>query len=123
MSQHVFALPDLVIPNTQTDSNVLYAAGAPTAPNMATTGDGFRDADSITIWGPDTLPETVTVHVDSTEPQATNFNPLSRGGSDVTIPAGKAFTIELISFKALKLVAGVGVAAQRTFKVTKTVWV
>lgn len=123
MSLHVIAMPDLVIPNTQTDSNILYAAGAPTAPNMATSGEGFRDADSITIYAPDVLAETVTVQVDSTEPVATNFNPLSRGGADVTIPAGKAITLELLSFKALKLVAGVGVAGTKTFKVTKSVWI
>jgi hypothetical protein len=122
MSLHVIALPDLVIPNAGTDSNILLAHGLPTAPNMATTGDGFRDADSITIFAPDTLPETVTVQVDSSE-TAVNFNPLFRGAADVTVPAGKAITIELLSFKALKVVAGAGVAAQRTFKVNKNVWI
>jgi hypothetical protein len=121
MSQHVLPLPDLVILNAATDSNVLLASGLPTAPNMATTGDGFRDADFVTIHAPDTLPETVTLHVDSSE-AAVNFNPLYRGGADVTIPAGKAVTIDELAFRAMKLVSGVGVAAQRTFKVTKTVW-
>lgn len=121
MGQHQFPLPDLVIPSGQTDSNVLLATGRPTAPAMATSGDGFRDADSITISAPDTLPETVTVHVDTDE-SAVNFNPLFRG-ADVTIGAGKAVTIDLISFRALKLVAGAGVAAERRFEVNKAVWV
>ncbi len=122
MSQHTFPLPDLVVANAATDSNVLLERGAPTAPNMATTGDGFRDSDSITIHAPDTLPETATVHVDSAE-VAVNFNPLQRGGADVTIPVGKSVTIDLISFKALKIVLSVAAGAQRTFKVTKGVWV
>lgn len=123
MSLHIITMPDMVIPNAGTDSNIAYASGSPTAPNMVTTGDGFRDADSITIYAPDTLPETVTVQVDSTEPAATNFNPLQRGGADVTVPAGKAVTVDSISFRAMKLVSGVGAAAQRTFKVTKAVWI
>lgn len=122
MGMHQMPLPDLVIASAGTDSNILLSAGAPTAPNMATTGDGFRDADSITIFAPDTLPETVTVHVDSAE-SAVNFNPLQRGGADVVIAAGKAVTIELISFKALRLISGVGTAATRTFKVIKGVWI
>ena len=123
MSLHIIAMPDMVIANGATDSNIAYAAGSPTAPNMATTGDGFRDADSITIYAPDTLPETVTIHVDSSEPAATNFDPLQRGGADVTVPAGKAVTLDLISFKAMKLVSGVGTGGIRTFKVTKAVWI
>lgn len=122
MSLHVFDLPDLVIANGQTDSNILTASGAPTAPNMASTGFGYRDADSITIFGDDTLPETVTVHTSNLE-SGGDFDPLSRGGVDVTIPAGKSITIELLSFKALKLVAGVAVAGARTFKVNKNVWI
>lgn len=122
MSLHQFSLPDLVIPNGQTESNVLLSAGLQ-AGSMVTTGDGYRDADSIGINAPDTLPETVTVHVDTSEPGATNFNPLFRGGADVTVPAGKHTTIDLISFKALKLVAGAAVGAERRFRVNKSVWV
>lgn len=122
MSLHHFSLPDLVIPNGQTESNVLLAHGLVVG-SMVTTGDGFRDADSITIHPPDTLPETVTVHVDSSEPGATNFSPLQRGGVDVTVPAGKATTVELISFKAMKLVASGATGGIRTFKVNKAVWV
>lgn len=122
MGQHQMPLPDLVVQSAATDSNVLLATGAPIAPEMATTGDGFRDADAITIFAPDTLPEVATVHVDSAE-TAVNFNPLQRGGADVTIAAGKAVTIELISFKALKIVLGGAAGATRTFKVNKSVWV
>lgn len=122
MGLHQMPLPDIVVQPAATDSNILLSAGAPTAPNMVTTGDGFRDADSITIFAPDTLPETATVHVDSAE-SAVNFDPLQRAGVDVAIGAGKAVTIELISFKALKIVLSVGAAATRTFKVVKGVWI
>lgn len=112
MGQHSFPLPDFVIANAATESGVL---------RDYLDGDGFRDADSITIHAPDVLAETVTVQV--ADVAGGNFNPLSRGGADVTIPAGKSVTIELLSWKAMKLVAGVAVAAARTFKVTKSVWV
>lgn len=123
MGQHMFALPDLVIPNGTALSNVLTATGAPTAPNMATDGAGFRDADSISIAAPATLPEATTVQVSMDESGAEGWHNLVRGGADVTIAAGKAVTVELISFKAIRLSAGGNVAAQRTFKVTKGVWV
>jgi hypothetical protein len=88
---------------------------------MVSSGDGYRDADSITVFSPDTLPETVTLHVADVE--GGNFNPLSRGGADVTFAAGKASTLELISWKAMKLVASGAVGAERRFKVNKSVWV
>lgn len=122
MSKHTMPLPDLVIANGQTDSNVLKSHGVPTAPDMATTGDGFRDADTITINAPDTLPEAVVVHVDSAE-STVNFNPLMRDGGQVLLSPGEAVTIDGLSFKALKLVATPAVAGTRTFKVTKEVWV
>lgn len=122
MSQHQISLPDLVIASGQTDSNVLKSEDRNATTGIA-SGDGFRDADSISIHAPDTLPEAITVHVDNAE-SAVNFNPLQRpAGTDVTIVAGKTITISDIAFKALKLVAGAAVGAARTFKVTKVVWV
>jgi hypothetical protein len=97
-----------VIASGQTESNAFLASR------------DFRDADSITIWGPDTLPESVTVHVaDNEAPAASDYAALSRGGADVTIPANKAITVELPSFRAMKLVAGAAVGAERRFKVNK----
>lgn len=118
MSRHLLSLPDLVIPNGGTESNVLLATGLV---GMTTSGDGFRDADGITIFAPDTLPETVTVHVAEAE-SGGNFNPLQREGADVVVPVGKTATIDAISFKALKLVS-LAVAAERRFKVNKSVGV
>ena len=115
MGRHMFPLPDLVIANGQTTSNTI---------NDYLAGDGFRDADSITIHAPDTLPETVTVNVDSGPAGApVNFNALQRNGADVTIPVGKSVTISGLSFRGLQLVAGGAVAGTRTFKVTKDVFV
>lgn len=121
MGKHVMPLPDLVISSGQTVSNVLTARGAPTAPNMATTGDGYRDSDFITIHAPDTLPEAVVVNV--SDRSGGNFNPLQRNAVDVAVPAGKSITVDGISFEQLELVAGGAVAATRTFKVEKGVWV
>jgi hypothetical protein len=118
MSQHMFPLEDLVIASGQTESNVLIAEGAIVA--GVHDGTGYRDADSITIFAPDTLPESTALHV--AEAVGGNFNALFRGGADVTIPAAKAITVELISWKAMKLVAA-AVAAERRFKVNKGVWV
>lgn len=113
MSRHVFPLPDLVIPIGTAESNVIYDY---------LDGDGFRDASDITVFGPDTLPETVEVQVDSSR-TATNFNPLNNEvGAVINVPPGEAIAIEGTAYKALKLVSTSGnVAATRTFKVNKSV--
>lgn len=118
MSRHSFPLPDIVVASGQTASNALLERGAPVAPNMASTGDGFRDADAITIEAPAVLAEVATVQVAEAEVGGT-FNALQRAGADVTIAAAKAITIEGISFKALRINLGGAAAATRTFKVTK----
>lgn len=119
MSRHNTPLPDLVVANAATLSNVLTERGYPTAPNMATDGFGFRDGDNITIEAPAVLAEVATVQVAELESGGT-FDALVRGGADVTIAAGKAVSIELLSFKALRISLGGAAAAQRTFKVTKS---
>lgn len=120
MSDHVFPLPDLVVASGQTLSNILYADGL--ISGGVTSGDGFRDARSITIHAPDTLPEVATVHVDSSKTATpNNFNPLQRGTTpvDVTVPQAESVTIELLSIAALRIVLGGAAGATRTFKVTK----
>lgn len=122
MSQHIFPLADLVVASGQTDSNVLSSDGA--IVDMAHSGDGFRDASYITIFAPDTLPELATVYVDSGLPGApVNFNPLQRAGADLTVPAGKAVTVDGVSFRAIRITLGGAAGATRTFKVNKGVWV
>lgn len=122
MSGHTFPLPDLVVPSGQVNSNTLLSAGAPVAPNMATDGFGFRDADFITIYGPATLPEVAAVQVAEAEVGGTPVT-LRRNGADVTVVAGRAETIDGISFKAIRIALGGAAAATRTFRVTKGLWV
>ena len=96
-----FSIPDLVILSGATESGALSGI--------------FENARAITIWSPDTLPETVTVH---SAPESTaDFDPHQSGGADITLPAAKATTIDLAgTIGSLKLVAGGAVAADRTFK-------
>lgn len=111
MSSHVARLQDMVIPSGQTDSNVLLAHR------------DFSDADGITIFSPNVMPETVTVYVAGVDnPAAGDFRALQRNDLDFVLAAGKAETIALLPYKAIKLVASAAVAADRTFNVDKLFW-
>ena len=116
MSYHTIALPDLVIANGATDSNILYAQ------------PHFRDADTIKLYGPTVMPETVTVYVspvgsEASPPAAGDWRVLvNDSGANVTVPAGKAISIDLPSYGAIKLVASGAVAAARTIAATKGMW-
>lgn len=108
MSGQIVSMGTLSIAAGQTDSAALLA-----------TRD-FREADSISIFAPAVLPETVTLQGAPNEsPAAGDWMTVSRGGADVSVPAGKVVTIELPSFKALRLHAGGAVAAQRDFPMNK----
>ena len=121
MSQYMVGLPDLVIPNAGTDSNILYERGV--IAGGVTDGFGFRDADNIEIFAPATLPESVVVQVDSAfQAPPDNFDTLQlTPGTDLTIQAGKSIVIVGPSFRQLKLHATVAVGGARTFKVNKRV--
>ena len=106
MSGHVSIVTSFVIESGQTESNTL-------------TATDFRDADSLSIFAPTTLPETVTLQAaPNSSPVAADWVDVDRGG-DVTMVAGAVKTIELPAFMALRLRAGVAVAATRTFPVNK----
>lgn len=96
------SLGTLQIANTATESAILDF----------TTGEHAWVKDMIVV-APDTLPETVTIHVakDSTG----NFNALQSGGTDITLPVAKATHVGPVAYRFLKLVAGVAVAADRDF--------
>lgn len=108
MSSWIQAIASLVVANGATASNVLRA------------GRDFRDADSLTLFGPNGLAEVATVQVsyeDSDNPTA--WFALSRGGADVTVAANKAITVELPSFLAVRILLGGAAGAERTFRVNK----
>lgn len=108
MAYYRAKLPDLIISSGFASSNLLPV------------GD---DATSITIIGPSALTSSVTVRVatDSTTATASAvLADLTSGGSDVTIAAGDAVTINPSAWRSVLLVSGSAEAAQRTFKVIKT---
>lgn len=110
MSGQVVSLTDLVVSNGQTLSNALIASR------------DFRDADSLTLFAPGTLPETATVQVGYDEDTAGTWYPLFRSGADVALPAGKAITIELPSFRRLRISLSGAAGADRTIRITKGFW-
>ena len=110
MSGQIVTLDDLVVANGQTNSNALVAS------------QHFRDADSITVFGPGTLPETATVQVGDDENLGGTWYNLFRSGADVIIPAGKAITMELPSFRRLRISLSGAAGGTRTFKTNKGFW-
>lgn len=100
----------LTIANGQTLSNELKGTEGKVA--LGTLTDA-------TIFAPATLPETVTVLVAPTDvPAGGDYLALQVAGADVTVPANKAKQVAsgLGGAKALRLSAGVGVAADRVFQ-------
>ena len=95
-------LGTLVIASGQTDSNTLSFL----------TGAASR-VEALAIAAPDTLPETVTVHV--LLPGAADYNPLRSSGADVVLAPGKTDEIDTIAFGTMKLIAGGAVGGDRTF--------
>jgi len=93
----------LVIPNTGTESPVL---------DLKESGSRYRI--TMGFGSPATLPETVKIHVARTT--TGTFFVLQTGGVDITLPAGKGTVVDLMTWGALKLVAGGAVAAARTFE-------
>lgn len=100
-------------------TNLVIAAAA-TESNVLTVAD-IRDAESIAIFAPAVLPETVKVQIaNSASPVAADWRDLDEGAGDIVIAAGQARVLDFLSFMALRLQAGVGVAAERVFNVNKT---
>ena len=105
MARHTVELPDLVIPNAGTVSNVVEDKLA------------FDAAVDFIIWGPSALDGTVTVEVAPNQgPSAGDFSPLQvTPGTNVTVAADRAPVIAAAGFKALRLVSGTTETSERTF--------
>ena len=80
-----------------------------------THGVKARMCRSITIYGPETLPETVTVEVQPLSGGA--WRTLQSAGTDIGVGVGKAVIIEPSKFGDARLHAGGAVAADRAFAV------
>ncbi len=111
MARSIHDLGTLSIANAGTVSNALSGAGVVQA--------AFGALNILMIFTPATLPETVNIEVAPViSPQAADWKRLQwQPGTDVTLPAGKAVNIPLVSgFKALRIVSQAAVAAQRDFR-------
>jgi len=94
---------------------------------------GFEDAEALVIYAPAALTGTVTLQVapdreaserdqSGAAAAAIVWATMQSGGSDITIPAGKALTLTDIGFRQMRLVSGSAEGADRTFKVSKQVY-
>lgn len=109
--------------------NILIASGTTTSAAIG----GFDDAEALVIYAPAALTGTVTLQV-APDRQASErdqslaaapavvWSTMQSGGSDITIPAGKALTLTDIGFRQMRLVSGSSEGADRTFKVSKQVY-
>lgn len=97
---------------------IIIASGTSTGNAVGT----FDDANALTIFSPATLTGTITVEVEPSS-TGTTFVALQSGGSDVTIPAGKATVLNKVGWRQMRLTSGASEGQTDTFKVTKTVLV
>lgn len=95
----------LTIAQAATESDVL---------NVATIFPSARLA--LTILAPATMPETVTVHI-APVVGGTYVALENTAGNDLVLTAARGTPVEVNGAGALKLIAGVGVAAARSFTV------
>lgn len=94
------SLPNLTIPNGQTDSNVLDLTKS--------------WVKHILFLGPAALDGTVTVCV--CDAVGGTYVALQSGGADVTLPADKGTVIDTIACKFLMLKSGASETAERVFR-------
>lgn len=97
---------------------ILTIASGATASNAVSrvTMDGM---ESLGIYAPTTLLESVKVQVAPTEsPVAGDWKALKSGGADVTLPADSCTVLSERPFGALRLLAAAAVAADRVFQVS-----
>lgn len=108
-------LGTLTILSGQTSSAQLDVLGIGSA-GVAKTA--FATLLDLIVFGPTTLPEAVNIQVSWLEaPTASDWSDLYIAGSKVVIPAGGAASIPSGAFRAIRVLAGGAVGADRTFKV------
>ena|SRR5688572_28980624 len=103
--QQVVDLPSLVIGSGGSTSNHLGF---------------FDDALALWIYAPASLDGTCTLEVEPSS-TGTSFVIQQSGGSDVTIPAGKATPLSPIGFRQMRITSAAAESAARTFRVTKAI--
>lgn len=111
MPRQRIALPDLVIGSGNTESNELTGSVINTKVGLGTLVD-------FIVFAPATLAETVVVQISHLEnPTSTDWVTVYVGGSDVSVPAGRAVVVPVGGAAALRLQADGAVADDRTFHV------
>jgi hypothetical protein len=81
----------------------------------------FDDATALTIFTPASITSTgFFIEVEPTE-TGTNFVVLQSGGTDISLPAGKATILNKIGWRQMRLAAPTTEAGARTCAVTKSV--
>ena len=105
MPAHICDLPPIIIVNASSNGNAISQ---------------FDDATALTIYSPAALTGVITVETEPTT-TGTNFVTLQSGGTDVTIPAGKATVINKVGWRQMRLVSAASEGGTRTFPVTKTI--
>lgn len=106
MPQHIADLPTLIVVSGSSYSNAISI---------------FDDASALTIFTPATLTSTgLFVEVEPTT-TGTNFVTLQSGGTDVSLPAGKATIINKVGWRQLRLAAPATEGGARSCPVTKSV--
>jgi hypothetical protein len=80
----------------------------------------FDDATALTIYSPATLTGVITVETEPTD-TGTSFVTLQSGGTDVTLPAGKATVLNKVGWRQMRLASAATEAGARTFSVRKSV--
>ena len=90
MPAYICDLPSIIIVSASSNGNSISQ---------------FDDATALTIYSPSALTGTITVE---TEPSSTgtSFVTLQSGGTDVTIPAGKATVLNKVGWRQMRLVSG-----------------
>jgi hypothetical protein len=84
--------------------------------------NSFSHFAELGIFGPATLPETVTLEVTAEEKAAADYldadfrTAESPPGTDVTVSAGSQTTVSALATFAIRLHAGAAVAGDRVFK-------
>ena len=105
MAQVICDLPPMVVVSGSSYSNAITL---------------FDDATALTIYSPAALTGVVTIETAPTE-TSTGFVTLQSGGTDVTLPAGKATVINKVGWRAMRLASAASEGSARTFAVTKSV--
>ena len=106
MAQHIADLPTMTVVSGSSYSNAIGI---------------FDDATALTIFTPATLTSTgLFIEVEPTS-TGTNFVTLQSGGTDISLPAGKATIINKIGWRQMRLAAPATEGGARACPVTKSV--